>query len=66
MFKFSRNCRRPVADPLPKIAHQYRHKLFLNNMKSEKSKKAQMVRWKDFKEMIGATTREVVPIRRTA
>ena len=50
MFKFSRNCRRPLPDPYPKIAHEYRHMLFLNNMKKDESKKAKMLRWKDFKE----------------
>ena len=51
-YKFSRNCRRPVPDPLPLIAHKYRHMLFLNNMKKDESKKNEMVRWKDFKESL--------------
>ena len=54
LFRFSRNCRRPVPDPLPLIAHKYRYDLFLNNMKKDESKKHDMVRWKTFKEMINA------------
>ena len=52
-YKFSRNSRNPLTDPVPKIAYDYRMQLFRNNMRKDETKKHKMLRWKTFLQTIG-------------
>jgi hypothetical protein len=51
-YRISRNSKSPIEDDCPKIGYNYRMMLFYNAMKKDESKRAKMVRWKDFKKMM--------------